>query len=105
MPKFSRDKGQREERSLVNVHKSWGVEAVRVPLSGAAEGFKHDVIAAGLSFECELRANGFKKIYDWLTGGDNPPDVLTIRADNKERLYVVTEKTWMTILKWKGLAK
>ena len=36
--KASRDKGANFEREIVNLHKSWGVDAERIPLSGAVKG-------------------------------------------------------------------
>lgn len=92
---FSRRKGQREEQAVVSLHKREGFEAKRVPLSGAADGFKGDVIVHGLTGESKLRAAGFKQIYSWL--GDN--DFLTLRHDNAERLYVVPESLWLRLLK------
>ena len=108
---FSRDKGNREERAIVNLHKQHGFEAKRVPLSGAAEGFKGDIILHGLVGEAKLRATGFRTIYQWL--GDN--DFLTLRGDNERRLYVIDETLWLKLLKdhvrprapedWEALAR
>jgi hypothetical protein len=92
---FSRNKGNREERAIVNLHKQHGFEAKRVPLSGAADGFKGDLIVHGLVGEAKLRATGFRTIYSWL--GDN--DFLTIRNDKSERLYVIREDRWIAMLK------
>lgn len=92
---FSRNKGNREERAIVNLHKQHGFEAKRVPLSGAADGFKGDVIVHGLVGESKLRASAFTKVYQWL--GDN--DFLTLRCDGKERLYVIREDRWIAMLK------
>lgn len=92
---FSRRKGQREERDVVKLHKAHGFEAKRVPLSGASEGFKGDVIVHGLTGESKLRASGFKQIYSWL--GEN--DFLTLRHDGAKRLYVVSEDRWLAMLK------
>jgi len=47
MGKMQRNKGASEERAIVNLHRELGMardKAVRVPLSGMAEGYKHDVI-------------------------------------------------------------
>ena len=104
MGKFSRDKGAREERAIVNFHKERGVDAKRVPLSGAAAGFKHDVMIGGLTAEAKLRKTGFKQIYDWLSG-DDQPDILTIRVDGKERIYIMRESIWIKLLVWAGIAK
>lgn len=95
MAKFSRDKGLREERDIVRTHRKIGVDAVRVPLSGATEFAKGDVLVHGLTFEVKLRADGFKQIYEAL--GDN--DGLILRADRKERLYLLRETEWLKIIK------
>jgi hypothetical protein len=100
----SRNKGANEERAIVNLHRDMGVRAQRTLEAGArSDGsvtYDLDVYAFGeeeapLIGECKIRADGFKQIYDWL--GEN--DFLTIRADRKERLYVVPEELWKTILK------
>lgn len=63
---MSRNKGSRVERELVALLKENGWEAFRVPLSGAAQGFKGDVIATKngqmLNFEVKARA----KMFDWV---------------------------------------
>ena len=71
MGKFSRDKGARRERELVDLFKSWGLHAERVPLSGAAKGrFSSDVDVYRIESDCPLcgevkaRADGFKRLYD-----------------------------------------
>lgn len=70
MGKASRDKGARVERALVEALKQHGwQEVLRVPLSGAAAGFKGDVHArppgwgTSLVFENKARAKGFEKYY------------------------------------------
>jgi Holliday junction resolvase len=85
-----RDKGARVERGIVAALQAAGLAAVRVPLSGAAGGrFSGDVIMplAGrdLCFEVMARADGFRKLYDWLQGRD----VLIVKADRQEPLVVV----------------
>lgn len=72
MGKFSRDKGSRVERLLRDVLRGQGYEADRVPLSGAAQGFKGDVrfsklgVQNGRQFTAEVKARkaSFKSIYD-----------------------------------------
>jgi hypothetical protein len=89
MGKSQRDKGNRAERQLVNIFKAYGIEAKRVPLSGAASGFKGDVIATiqgqDWRIENKVRGNGFKQIYGWLDGND----MLTIKADRQQALIVM----------------
>ena len=63
MGKASRDKGGRFERELVNTARAHSLDAFRVPLSGAADGFKNDVIIKlgreTWELEAKKRANGF----------------------------------------------
>lgn len=67
MGAFSRNKGSREERGLVNYLNLRGYEARRIPLSGAMKGYKHDVIATKdgteYTFEMKSRKDAFIGIY------------------------------------------
>jgi Holliday junction resolvase len=86
----SRDKGARVERGIVAALQAAGLAAVRVPLSGAAGGrFSGDVImplgGRDLCLEVKARADGFRKLYDWLDGRD----VLIVKADRQEPLVIV----------------
>jgi len=87
--KKSRDKGSREERRISKIFNDAGVECKRVPLSGACDGFKGDLIARiggeDVQVEVKVRANGFKQIYGWLDGND----LLVLRADRAEPLVVL----------------
>lgn len=96
MGKFSRDKGARKEREVVNTYRSKGYKAERVPLSGAAGGsFAGDILVYAnvktvpsiqtMTVEVKHRADGFKQIYNWL--GDN--DALVIGADRQPQLLVI----------------
>ena len=90
MGKFSRDKGLRGERDLVNLLRERGIAAERVPLSGAAGGsFGGDVVAMfdgrKTLIECKVRADGFKQIYGWLA----VVDMLAIKRDRAEWLVVM----------------
>jgi hypothetical protein len=88
--KFSKDKGARSERFFVNKLKGAGIDAKRVPLSGAMANYPHDINLAwpgggDRAFEAKHRADGFKEIYKWL----KPADGLFIRADRQEGLAVL----------------
>lgn len=90
--KRSRDKGLRRERETVERFRSLpGWTAFRVPLSGASEGFKGDLLIHGpgidLGAEVKARANGegWKKVKEWL--GDH--DLLILVEDRQEPLVVV----------------
>lgn len=100
--KKSRDKGARFEREVVNFHKELGLDAERVPLSGALKGsYAGDVRIEAFIAECKRRANGFNQLYGWIEH-DNA-DLLVIRSDNKPRMYVLTEETWLALLKQGGM--
>ena len=86
MGKSQRNKGYRGEHNLVNYLKKHGVEAIRVPLSGASTFAKGDIVIQNkYRGEVKLRKDGFKMIYKWLA--DN--DMLFIKADRKQYLAVI----------------
>lgn len=95
MGKAQRDKGYRGEINLVNYAKEQNLEAKRIPLSGAVEGFKGDVIIGGFTGEVKVRGNGFKKIYEWLA--DN--DFLAVKADRRPYLVVLNLDTFLKLIK------
>ena len=100
MPNKSKDKGDRDERSLVNTAIEHGLEARRVPLSGAAEGFKGDVLITDAkgkvwTVECKVRSRGFSRLYDWMP---EYIDALTVRADRKQRLVVLREDPFFELI-------
>lgn len=92
MGKFSRNKGARTERAIVNAMQDAGFAALRVPLSGSCVGFKGDIsfplFGVDRKVEVKCRATGFIEIYKWLEGSD----FLVIKADHKEPLVVVPLK-------------
>ena len=98
MGKASRDKGARRERELVNMFRDWGLQAYRVPLSGATEHSKGDVdvykIGRDAPFCGEAKARkdgaGFKSLYDWLE--KDGADYLALRKDNAEWIFVIPER-------------
>lgn len=84
----SRQKGNRAEAEVVALHKAIGIQAQRVPLSGAAGGlFKGDVIIDGRRAEVKSRANGqgFVTLEKWLA--DN--DLLFLRRDRQKPLVLM----------------
>lgn len=97
MGKSQRRKGYERERQCVNHWRDQGVRAERVPLSGAARGYKGDIdlYAFGpeepqLVGEVKARGTGggFKTIKNWL--GVN--DFLVLHEDHAPRLYVLPER-------------
>lgn len=92
-------KGTDFERQCVNKLKDIGVNARRVPLSGAGHE-KGDVIFEKVkgvftAIECKWRKSGFKQIYDWI----GPFEYLIIKADRKEPLWVVRESEMLRMLR------
>jgi Holliday junction resolvase len=88
--KFSRDKGNRLERWLVNFLRLCGYQAERVPLSGSMLGsFSGDVRWTFkdriLRLECKSRAAGFKFLYDSL--GNH--DAMVCKADHADPLVIM----------------
>ena len=108
MAKSQRDKGARVEREFVHRHTDIGIEAERVPLSGAVKGKRagdgHDIDiyafgpdAAPLCCEVKARKNGagFKVLEDWL--GDN--DGLFLKRNNADPLVVLPWRVWEKLLR------
>lgn len=106
MGKKSRDKGARVERLFVNKLKGQGVEAERVPLSGACHGsFGGDIKITTeqektLLAEVKARKNGagFKTLEGWL--GSN--DLLFLKRDNQEPIVVMEWETFISFLTKEG---
>lgn len=106
--KHSRNKGNSEERSVVNLLRENGITCQRTLENGArSDGTKcwdidvmldpSDPDTATMIGECKVRASGFKTIYKWKANND----FLTIRADRQERLYVIGESLMIELLKLK----
>ncbi|MDD3089374.1 MAG: hypothetical protein WC261_10625 [Synergistaceae bacterium] len=95
MGKSQRDKGYRGENNLVNMLKESGIDAKRVPLSGATDFQKGDIVANGMTGEVKIRGSGFKQIYDWLAAHD----FLAIKADRQQYLVVLPIEKFIELLK------
>ena len=100
----SKEKGDRDERGLIANLADHDIDAHRVPLSGAVEGYEGDVIIEDkYVVECKVRARGFQQIYGWL---EKHVDFLTIRQDRAERLVVMRESMFIRmLLKFLGRGK
>jgi hypothetical protein len=95
MGKKSRRKGYRAENALTNKLKKAGLDAKRIPLSGATEFKKGDIVVEDRTGEVKVRANGFKQIYNWLAEND----FLAIRSDRKPFLIVLPIEDFIKLLK------
>jgi hypothetical protein len=98
-------KGSRIEREIVELHRSNGVPAERVPLSGAAhyqgDGNDVDIYPWGKEEEpllAEVKARksgaGFTLLEKWLADFD----VLFLRRDRKPPLVVIPWETWLELM-------
>jgi Holliday junction resolvase len=89
----SKQKGSRNERTLVKLLIEAGFAAERSPLSGALRSEKFgggcdvEVPMFGRRHRIEAKhhANGFARLYKWLDG----VDFLVVRADRSEPLVVM----------------
>lgn len=89
MPNRSRQKGDRFERQCIADLAELGVDARRVPLSGALGGeHAHDLtLPNGRRAECKTRARAWSDLFGFLKKG---PDVLFIKSDRTDTLAVLT---------------
>lgn len=96
--KAARQKGDRTERLAVDILKSYGLEARRIPLSGAMEGFKGDfechIGKQKLIAECKCRGTGFATLYKWL----GTHDALVLKADRAEPLITMPLRAFAKLL-------
>jgi len=92
------------ENELVHAHREIGVDARRVPLSGAAESWKGDLriphAGTELMAEVKARANGegFKTLERWIEG----MQLLFLRRDRSDPLVLLTWDTYVRLLKGGG---
>ena len=97
----SKSKGSRFEREIVDAAKAHWLDAYRVPLSGAVEGYPGDVVVIDGKgerwvVEAKKRADGFKTLYGWLEG--DGIDCLVVGADRSPPLAVVPLGDFLQIL-------
>ena len=94
----SRNKGARVEREIVALNQALGVEAERVPLSGAAGGSYTGDVIVDQRYRAEVKArkdgNGFALIERWLEGND----MLIVKSDRKEPFVVLPWYTYGQLL-------
>lgn len=99
-PRGSRRKGAKIEREIVDAHVAIGIPAKRVPLSGAAEGWKGDVriahVTGELMAEVKARASGagFAVLERWLGG----MDLIFLRRDRREPMVAMSWRTYARLI-------
>ena len=90
MSKAQRDKGARFEQQIVKLLKGSGIDAKRIPLSGATW-LKGDLLIGNEVAELKKRGNGFKQLYEWI----QESRYLIVAADRSEPLMVMRLKDWI----------
>ena len=93
-----RQKGNRVERQIVHLLRSRGIDAERVPLSGAAGGsFSGDILIAG-KYRAEVKARsngqGFRMLEAWLEGSD----LLILKRDRRPPIVVMAFDAYARLL-------
>jgi hypothetical protein len=94
----SRAKGDRFERDCVNELKDLGLEAQRVPLSGAAGGlFGSDIVVGDHKYkvECKTRKRFIGQFLGWLEGNY----ALFVKEDRSETLVVMRLEDFAALIK------
>ena len=95
MSSSQKRKGYRIEHQLVVLLKQNGINAKRVPLSGAQKDFSGDVIINDeMIGEVKARRSSFKSLYKWLTDRD----VLFVKADRKPFLVVMPLEVFIKLV-------
>jgi hypothetical protein len=100
-----RQKGNRCERELVQLHKDIGVHCERYPLSGASRfrGSGHDLDLYLFGKEqapavCEVKSRrngeGFATLERWLSDYD----ALFLKRNNREPMVVLPWRVWKSLL-------
>lgn len=92
MGKHSRDKGARFEREVVNQLKEYGLDAKRVPLSGATDFAKNDIhVTSGfdprITLSGELKRR--KALPAWIEEALEGADFMVMREDGGKSLVVI----------------
>ncbi len=97
MGKASRDKGARRERELVALFRSWGLRAQRVGIA-YNPGPDIDVYKTGRDapFVVELKSRAEHP--KWLTGWLGENDMLALKSDRAETLFIIPERVLRELL-------
>jgi Holliday junction resolvase len=86
MGKKSRDKGGRVERLIVRLLQAYGFAAMKISgMYRPGADLTIPLLGRNLSGEVKARADGFRELYKWL----EDRDVLIVKADRKEPLFIV----------------
>lgn len=100
--KRAKRKGWEGENEVVKLLQKNGIEAERVPLSGALKSEKYscDVVAqinGEKRIEVKRRKSGLTSIYNWLNEDENS-NILMMRQDNKDWLVCMTFNEFLNLV-------
>ena len=98
----NKQRGYELEKDTVDIWRTLGVACRRVFGSGSYKkplgpDYAGDlVLDERFTVECKRRKSGFKLLYDAFDQDD--ADIVVVRQDRNERLYVLKEKTMVRLL-------
>lgn len=98
----SKKKGYDGEAEVVRLLKHYGIEAERVPLSGALKSKKYScdvVLPNGKRIEVKRRKSGLKTIQKWLSEDKNS-NYLFFREDYGEWVVIMPLLEFVGLLQW-----
>ena len=94
--KRAKRKGYRGENELVHILRQYGIPVERVPLSGASEFQKGDLVLFNvLTAEVKRRKDGFKELYKWL----KDRNLVFLRADRKDWIVAMDIEFFIMLLR------
>lgn len=94
----SRNKGYRGERELVKILQEAGIKAKRVPLSGATEFQKGDIVFKSGSRQYNIEVKRRHKVNSLLYNMLENSDFGALRADNKGWIVLMPLETFIRLL-------
>lgn len=105
--KKAKRKGYQGENEVVKLLQKNGIEAERVPLSGALKSKKYscDVVVninGEKRIEVKRRKSGLTSIYNWLSEDENS-NFLMVRQDNRDWLVCMTFDEFARLVKAEGM--
>ena len=108
MTRRNKQRGYELEAETVKHWQGLGVECKRVFASGAykeylGDDYKADLMLSGFTVECKRKKQGFKFLYDSLAQDD--ADMLVVRQDRHQRLYIMPEETVEALFRQAGVIK
>lgn len=100
--KRAKRKGYAGENEIVKLLQKYGIEAERVPLSGALKGKLSGDINCTIKgqekkIESKRRKDGFKQLYKYLEQDDC--EYVFMRADRKDWIVAMTFDEWLDLVK------